>query len=775
METMIPPDIVLRGPYLQSIDHIDDELTRIELLVRAQVVRWQMSSACASPEQDWGMVLVSRAEVDHYLKSPLETPGKLHAEVLKCVKPWWDQAGQARTQIDKYLKDHPSTTLRLQSLLDIFDLNHAERDILLLCLLAESDERYRRIFAYLQNDASRQALSIELVAQVLRDELPSWGRVRDLFAPTANLIRHHLVALNLDATSSESLPVRSIRIDDRIASFLLDSDAPDARLFGILQASPLSLAEPIHVREEARGLLEQLPESLYFRLREQNETVCLFLSGPDPRLAGKVARSLSVALQLPLLDFDVAAGLRSKHAFELLIDLAFREARLAGASLFFHSAEPLLAADAARYQWEYLQSAASSFAGLTIAAADSLAILASSVSDAHFWTVDLPLPDFHTRRLLWLEELPLHLDSSLTDLDRERLASDLASSFQTTQAQIEDALQGASNLARRESPFASQTAPTHLFEACRKQVGRRLVTFAQRIEPRSSLSVDDVILPEPNKRQLLDLQNRIHFHRELLGRSGLDHSMRLGKGILALFAGPSGTGKTMSAEALASSQRVDLYRIDLSAVVSKWIGETEKNLSRIFSEAESSNGWLFFDEGESLFGSRGDIKHAQDRLLNLEVNYLLQRIEEFSGVVILATNYRNNIDDAFLRRIHAVVEFPQPNAPFRLAIWKKLLPPAEQRDFDDQQLRKLAARFELSGGNIRNVVLDAMFRSYATHSSVLSLRHIVDGLARECQKLGRPILAPEFGEQFYPWVVEDILDPKPISNPGVTDGNGRKI
>ncbi len=768
METMTLPDIVLRGPYLQSIDHVHDELTRIELLVRAQVVRWQMSSACAGPERDWGMVLVSRDEVDHYLKSSIEAPGTLPAAVWKCVKPWWDQADQLRAQIDKHCKDHPSHDLRLDALTALFNLSSSEKDILLLCLLAESGERFRRLFAYLQNDASRQTLNLDLIAQILRDSLPSSASVRDLFTPSANLLRHHLLVVNLDPASPDPLLSRSVRIDDRIASYLLDSDAPDSRLFGILQPSRHSVVEPIYVREDARELLEQLPESLYFRLREQHETVRLFLSGPDPRLAAKVARSVSVALQLPLLEFDVAAALRSNQPFELLIDLAYRETLLAGAALFFHSVEPILAADADRFRWDYLQSSAASFPGLSMAAADSLAIPSGSVSDAHFWVVDLPLPDYHTRRALWLGELPLHVDSSLTDPDRERLASDLASSFQTTQAQIEDALLGASNLARHESPFASQSAPNHLFEACRRQASKRLVTFAQRIEPRPSLSISDVVLPEPNKRQLLDLQNRIHYHRELLSRSGLDDSMRLGKGILALFAGPSGTGKTMSAEALASSQFVDLYRIDLSAVVSKWIGETEKNLSRIFFEAESSNGWLFFDEGESLFGSRGDIKHAQDRLMNLEVNYLLQRIEEFSGVVILATNYRNNIDDAFLRRIHAVVEFPQPNAQFRLAIWKKLLPSPELRDFDDQQLRKLAARFEISGGNIRNVVLDAMFRSYGTRSSVLTLRHLVDGMARECQKLGRPILAPEFGEQFYAWVVEDILDPKPISNAVVT-------
>jgi SpoVK/Ycf46/Vps4 family AAA+-type ATPase len=237
--------------------------------------------------------------------------------------------------------------------------------------------------------------------------------------------------------------------------------------------------------------------------------------------------------------------------------------------------------------------------------------------------------------------------------------------------------------------------------------------------------------------------------------------MRLGKGLLALFAGASGTGKTMAAEALANGQGVDLYKVDLSAVVSKWIGETEKNLSRIFAEAEHSNGWLFFDEGESLFGSRGDIKQAQDRFLNLEVNYLLQRIEEFSGVVILATNLRQNIDEAFLRRIHAVVEFPAPSPALRAEIWKGMIPTGVQRGFDEQQLSRFAARFELSGGNIRNAVLDGMFRSYAGEDRTLTLRHLVVGVAREYQKMGRPITPAEFGETFYPWVVEDILDPRP--------------
>lgn len=768
METINLPEVVLNGPYVQSIDHVRDELARIEVLVRAQVLRWRDSAACLGSERDWGMVVVSQAEVDHYLNSPFEGPGSLSAPVRDHLKPWWEQAAFLRAEIDKHCETPPVSKLRLNSLIRYFNLCGAERDIILLCLLAEMDERYRRLFGYLQNDASRQSLSVELIAQILRPILPGPGIVRDLFAESGNLRKHHLLVMSSDAASQESLPTRSVRLDDRIASYLLDSDVPDGRLAEVLIPFPRCSVEPIYIREESRALFEQLPESLYIRLHEEHESVRILFSGPDTRLSAKIARSLAAALQLPLLEVNLGAVLSSPHAFELLIDLSYREACLIGAALFFHSGEALFAAESDRAKWQYLESQSGNFTGLTTVAADCTAAVLGPAGNTQFWVVDLPIPDYTTRKALWMAQLPLHLESVQGETHCESLASDLASVFQTTEAQIEDAISVAVNLARRECPFASQIAPNHLFEACRRQAGKRLVTYAQRIEPRPSLSTLDVILPEPNKRQLLDLQNRIRFQRELFSLSGLENSMRLGKGILALFAGSSGTGKTMAAEALASAQGVDLYRVDLSAVVSKWIGETEKNLSRIFSEAENSNGWLFFDEGESLFGSRGDIKQAQDRFLNLEVNYLLQRIEEFSGVVILATNLRNNIDEAFLRRIHAVVEFPAPNAQFRAMIWRKLLPAPDLRDFDDQQVRRLAARFEISGGNIRNVVLDAMFRSHAVNSKPLLLRHVVDAIARECQKLGRPILAAEFGEEFYPWVVQDILDPQPVPNLGAT-------
>jgi hypothetical protein len=768
---MIPSSIVehtMREPYVRSIDHLHDELARIELLIRAQVVRWQLSGACASSEHGWGMVVVSREEVERYLASSFSLPGTLPEAVGDQLKPWLENAAALRVNIDKFCANGSTSDLRLLRLTNLFHLGTAESDILLLCLIGEVDERYRRLFGYLQDDATQQLASVELLMQILHVNFPEMGACRDLFSPAGNLRANHLIVMGSDAGGDQSLPQRSVRIDDRIAGFLLGSDDPDPRLEGMLTCNDDSAVLQMPARAELVTLLETLPENLRVRLSEHHESVRLFLTGTDQQLSLRIARAIGRGLKIPLLEFDVRAAVRCGGAWELFIDIAYREARLRNAAIYFHGCDALLTSDQDRGRWEQLESAAAAFHGLTLAGADFLALPPGAVSDANFWQLEIPLPDFSARRTAWLTQLPASVGLQVTEEDRTRLAGELAGAFQNTESQIEEAIAGARNLARRDHPSGALLTADRIFEACRRQASRRLVTFAQRIEPRRNLSLADLVLPAPNKRQLIELRNRIRFHRELFHRTGFEQTMRLGKGLLALFAGASGTGKTMAAEALASGQGVDLYKIDLSAIVSKWIGETEKNLSRIFAEAESSNGWLFFDEGESLFGSRGDIKQAQDRMLNLEVNYLLQRIEEFSGVVILATNLRQNIDDAFLRRIAAFVEFPNPSAESRAAIWKKLSPAMDHRDFDDQELARLAARFDLSGGNIRNIILDAMFRACSSDDSTLTLRHVAGGVGREYQKLGRPITSTEFGETFYNWILQDLLDPAPEQRAAVS-------
>ena len=212
----------------------------------------------------------------------------------------------------------------------------------------------------------------------------------------------------------------------------------------------------------------------------------------------------------------------------------------------------------------------------------------------------------------------------------------------------------------------------------------------------------------------------------------------------------------MAAEVLAREIGVDLYKVDLSAVVSKYVGETEKNLNRIFAEAEDANAIIFFDEADALFGKRGEVKESKDRWANMEVNFLLQRVEEYAGTVIMTSNLRQNIDSAFLRRIHVIVEFPFPDAEAREKIWRGVFPP----DFDcPEEIGFVAKRFKLAGGSIKNIIIDAAFRALAEDelSQTITLRHLLISVAREYQKLGLPITPGEFEQQGFAWVEAAIL------------------
>jgi len=232
----------------------------------------------------------------------------------------------------------------------------------------------------------------------------------------------------------------------------------------------------------------------------------------------------------------------------------------------------------------------------------------------------------------------------------------------------------------------------------------------------------------------------------------------LGKGLNVIFAGPSGTGKTMSAGIIAGELRMDLYKIDLSTVVSKYIGETEKNLERIFTEAGESNAILFFDEADSLFGKRSEVKDAHDRYANIETGYLLQKMEEYDGIVVLATNLRKNLDEAFIRRMHFIIEFPFPEEEDRYEIWRRVFPKAVPLG-EDVDLRFMARQFKMSGGNIKNIALAAAFLAAGDEQEnpTIGMNQLIRATRREYQKLGKLCTESDFGPYFN--IIRDI-EPK---------------
>jgi len=234
---------------------------------------------------------------------------------------------------------------------------------------------------------------------------------------------------------------------------------------------------------------------------------------------------------------------------------------------------------------------------------------------------------------------------------------------------------------------------------------------------------------------LREICNHVKYRDRVYGDWGFGRKLALGKGLAVLFAGPSGTGKTMAAGIIAAELGIDLYKIDLSTVVSKYIGETEKNLSRIFVEAETSNAILFFDEADALFGKRSEVRDSHDRYANVEIGYLLQRVEEYEGVAILATNLRKNMDEAFVRRLHFAVEFPFPDREDRHRIWQGIWPQDTPLDAA-LDLELLATRYEVAGGNIKNIAVAAAFLA-ADDGQIVRMNHVIQATLREYQKTGK--------------------------------------
>jgi SpoVK/Ycf46/Vps4 family AAA+-type ATPase len=307
-----------------------------------------------------------------------------------------------------------------------------------------------------------------------------------------------------------------------------------------------------------------------------------------------------------------------------------------------------------------------------------------------------------------------------------------------------DGFQQAMTLARgaRTSDSTAELSFDRFMSACKQVAAAGLSHLAERLEP--VFSLDEVVLPADRKQQLVEIVDNVRLADRVLDGWKFGEQLPYGRGVTALLHGPSGTGKTMAALAVAKRLGVQILRIDLSRVVSKYIGDTEKNIDRVFDDARTSGAALLIDEADALFGKRSEVKDAHDRYANIEVAYLLQRMEAYEGLAILTTNLRQNLDAAFLRRLRFIIDFPRPDAGAREEIWRRCLP-EHSHSLDASAFRLLARKIELTGGHIRQITLRAAFVAAAAETTI-GLEHIVYAANAELAKLGMPAIGIDVRE-----------------------------
>lgn len=579
----------------------------------------------------------------------------------------------------------------IDALAQAFALSGFERDLLLLVAGVEMDEAIARLCARRHDAEERDWASFGLALDSLPD--PHWSAL----TPVRALRRWHL----LEVEETARLTAARLRIDERVLQYLAGINYLDPRLRPLLRGLP----RPAHLAPSQEKTAEALAARL---LEDAAAPKTILLHGEDRSGCRDIASKVCERLGLGLHRLAAAEIPEPGHERALLATLWERDGLLLNSALLVEQAAETLSP----HQVAFLES----IEGLVFLSAKSEGE-AAQLKGGQVQRHRVEKPEPAEQQALWQATLGAagaKLNGSLEGVSAQFRLS--AEQIRRTAAEIGPALQAAAEPDRS------------FWQACRQSQSARLGHLAQPIVSR--VSWDDIVLPEAEKRALGEIAVHLRQRLKVYEDWGFGAKSRRGLGITALFAGESGTGKTLAAEILGNELGLDLFRIDLSAVISKYIGETEKNLSKIFEGAEDSGAILLFDEADALFGKRGEVKDSHDRYANIEVSYLLQRMEAYRGLAILTTNLKSSLDRAFLRRLRFVVNFPFPERGEREAIWRRVFPeatPTEGLDF--AKLSRLA----MAGGNIRNIALSAAFQA-AEEGAAVAMRHLVVAAHGEAAK-----------------------------------------
>ncbi len=602
----------------------------------------------------------------------------------------------------------------IEQICQIFRLSSFERDVLLLCAGMEFDSTWGMLCADAQGNPQLSGPTFGLAFSLLQ------GGYWSAMAPNAPLRRWRLIEVGVgDAVTSSIL-----RIDERILHYLNGIQYIDDRLAVMEEPIPMpGMLVPSH-----HQMVEQIEATW---IKNQGGILPMVqLCGEEVASKRAIARAVCdrLGLNLHALSGDsLPVDSTGSNTLKLLYE---REWAL-------NSTVLLLNCD----HLENIEVAKDNALATFIENLNSPLILSStdrrSLRQRSPITLDVYPPTFDEQRLIWknaLGEMAVGMDGmvNLFVSHFNLSAPAIKAACLTVKGLVpESRVEKGDGVDEQSSSIFSNQLQDKLWHICCVQARPRLEELAQRFD--SVATFDDLILPEKEKNVLREILAHVKQKMKVYEEWGFAGKSKRGLGISALFAGTSGTGKTMAAEVIGSALKLDVYRVDLSSVISKYIGETEKNMRRVFDAAEGGGAILLFDEADALFGKRSEVKDSHDRYANIEVGYLLQRMEEYRGLAILTTNLKGSIDNAFTRRIRFIMQFPFPDPSQRIEIWKRVFPkqtPTEGLDF-----RKLS-KLNVAGGNIKNIAMNAAFLA-AEAGEPVQMKHLLHATKSECVKIER--------------------------------------
>ena len=714
----------------QVVDGLALDLTRLDLVLRLAVLeKYRLSP---NRENNPFGVAISPAEMHHYLGI---SPGDEDPLVqIETTLQELERMGPPPGTVEQ---PHPDQA----HLMRVFQLNEWEWQLLVACLAPALNPKYRRLYGYLADNMGLLWPDTALLLQILARTHEQCLRVTRFINGHASVVHFNLITTAADG---------QLRPNARLIAWLCGDKEADVGLTGRLTVLPTHQATPDpKLPDEVETAVLQIVEAFRFhpkpfppyRVQLRGE------AGSGRReAAGRICAGTGPAL------FEMKLPTTLDHA-DSFTPLLF-ELLLAGAVPLVDDEDQPLEGGQQKARRDLLDRLNRVFPMVFLlqGADQEVTLEHDSFPGLKILPITFPLPDFSARSATWRHALGA-IGFKLKVLDPDQLSV----MYRFTRGRIFQAAQAAVTLRIRNPETAHDDL---IIEAARGVCNRKLAELAERIPTR--FTWDQLVLPDEAKQHLSDLI--MYFKNRDSLFDDWDFAKRVAqKGLHALFCGPPGTGKTMAAGIIANELKLEMFRIDLSQVISKYIGETEKNLSAIFREARAANAILFFDEADALFGKRSEVNDAHDRFANVEISYLLQEMESYDGVTILATNLANNLDDAFIRRIKAIIEFPAPEADQRLALWRGIFPKRAPLG-DDIDFAFISNQFRLTGGEIKNIALGAA--SYAMEmNDRIGMSYLLWAIRMEQAKKGRLFIPSDFGEYaelaaVYPVKKEETPDPE---------------